>query len=62
MPKTNEKKLAYLKQYDRERTMMLSVKLNRGTDADIIDHLSAIDNRAGYIKELIRADMAKLKA
>lgn len=57
MTKTSDAKREYIRQYDRERTVMVAVKLNRATDADIIARLGAVDNRAGYIKELIRADI-----
>lgn len=34
------------------------IDLNRNTDGDIIAWLEGKDNRQGYIKALIRADMA----
>lgn len=37
------------------------MKLNRDNDADILEHLEKIENVQGYIKELIRADMARGK-
>ena len=45
--------------YDKAMTKRLVVKLNRRTDADIIAFIEAEENKQGYIKELIRADMAK---
>jgi hypothetical protein len=35
------------------------LKLNTTTDADILEALEASGNRQGYIKSLIRADIAK---
>lgn len=45
--------------YDKENTTQKIIKLNKKTDADILDHLSKTDNVQGYIKQLIRNDMAK---
>lgn len=44
--------------YDKANTFMASFKLNYTTDADIIKHLESIPNRQGYIKDLIRRDIA----
>lgn len=47
------------KKYDeanKDRYRMIHLKLNRETDADIIEKLEQSDNIQGYIKELIRAD------
>jgi hypothetical protein len=44
--------------YDRENTLQIKFKFNLRTDADIIEHLNNIENRQGYIKQLIRADIA----
>lgn len=45
--------------YDRTHTKGYYLKLNIGTDADIIAHLDGMTGRQTYIKELIRADMKK---
>ena len=47
--------------YDRENTTRLAVKLNNTTDRDILDFLTTIPNKQGYIKDLIRSDMAARK-
>lgn len=57
MPATEAQKRA-TRRYDDAHTMRVYVKLNRKTDADIIDRLSSIGNKQGYIKSLIRADIA----
>lgn len=44
--------------YDRTHTRQIPLKLNLGTDADILDWLDGKENRSGYIKQLIRRDMA----
>ncbi len=48
--------------YDKTRTRGIVLKLNIRTDADILDHLDAQDNRQGYIKRLIRDDIARQAA
>ena len=40
--------------YDKNHTKGIYLKLNKDTDADIIARLEEVDNRQGYIKELIR--------
>lgn len=55
---TEAEKRARLK-YDSANTIQVHLKLNKKTDADILDKLGAVANKQGYIKELIRADIAK---
>ena len=43
--------------YDARNTKQIRLKLNIKTDADILEHLSKVRNKQGYIKELIREDM-----
>ena len=43
----------------REHTTMVSIRLNHNTDKDIIEKLEDVPSRAGYVKEVIRADIAK---
>lgn len=45
--------------YDKANTMMISIKLNKNTDSDIIERLGKETSRQGYIKELIRNDIKK---
>lgn len=47
------------KKYERENTQQIRLKLNRKTDGDILGFLFSLDNKQGYIKRLIREDMAK---
>ena len=44
--------------WDRENTVVVTMKLNKNQDADIIEKLNSVDNRQGYIKDLIRADIS----
>ena len=43
--------------YDAENTIQIKLKLNLYTDRDIIDRLNEVDNKQGYIKDLIRSDI-----
>jgi len=56
---TTPKKPSRQVAWDKEHTKQIKAKLNENTDADILKHLESIGNVAGYIKELIRADMKK---
>ena len=48
-----EKEKAYIRRYN--------LKYNIHTDADIIEHLSKQSSMQGYIKKLIRDDIARSK-
>jgi len=43
--------------YDAANTIQVHMKLNKATDADIIERLRTISNVQGYIKALIRKDL-----
>ena len=58
MAQTEAQKRAKEK-YDAKATMQVKMKLNKNTDADIIAKLEAVENKQGYIKALIRADLLK---
>lgn len=45
--------------YDKANTTQIILKLNKKTDADILEKLQGVDNRQGYIKELIRQDLER---
>ena len=53
-PKTRNKAQA---KYDAKNTTGIYLKLNNKSDADILQKLGEVENRQGYIKELIRKDM-----
>ena len=45
--------------YDEKATTQVKLKLNLTTDADILAKLDSVDNKQGYIKALIRDDLAR---
>ena len=56
--KSTESQIRASIRYNKENTVQISLKLNRSTDADLIESLNRIANKQGYIKELIRRDIA----
>ena len=44
--------------WDKDNTKQVKFKFNLRTDADILAHLEAQPNVQGYVKRLIRADIA----
>lgn len=49
-------------EYDKKNTVMVSIKLNTKTDADIIHVLDKSDSKQGYIKDLILQDLYRKKS
>lgn len=47
--------------YDRKACVGLYLKLNKTTDADILARLEGVKSKQGYVKALIRADIAARK-
>lgn len=46
--------------YNAANTIQLQLRLNTGTDADVIAHLETLEeSKRGYILRLIREDMAR---
>lgn len=45
--------------YNREKTRQVAFRLNLVTDADICKRLDSVENKQGYIKSLIRADIER---
>ena len=46
-------------QYDKNNTKRLQCKFNLKTDADVLARLDQVQNKQGYIKRLIREDIAR---
>lgn len=74
MAKSSDKKLEYQREYNKrtnyasqnkyhkERGKVVSIRLFTPQDDDILEFLDAQPNKAGYFRELVRADMEKKKA
>jgi hypothetical protein len=53
------KKYAPQRKWAKENKREYRLAVMKKTEADIIEHLEKQENKAGYIKSLIRADMQK---
>lgn len=53
------KKYEPQERYDRANTVRVAIKLNKNTDADIIEYLEKSGNKQGLVKELIREEIRK---
>lgn len=51
------KKLTPQQKYDKESTKTYAVKVMKNTEPEIFEKLESIENKAGYIKKLIRKDI-----
>lgn len=51
---TSEAQKRASEKYDRNNTVQLHLKLNKKTDADVLQILDAVDNKQGFVKDLIR--------
>lgn len=58
MAATDAQKRA-VRKYDDVNTVQIKMKLNKKTDADVLDRLDEVSNKQGYIKSLIREDIEK---
>ena len=57
---TSESKIRANAKYDKAHTTGVFLKLNKETDKDILEKLSSVSNRQGYIKNLIRHDIGSV--
>lgn len=58
---SSEKKERPQDRFDRLNSKVYRVKVMTRTEQDIIAKLESVPNKAGYIKRLIRADIAASK-
>lgn len=56
--KTTEAQKRATAKYQAKNTRMFTLRLNLNTDMDIIEKLEQVESKQGYIKKLIRADIA----
>ena len=45
--------------WNAEHTTVITLKLNKRTDADILSKLASVPNRQGFIKAVIRREIEK---
>lgn len=61
MKKSTDAQIRAAAKYDKNNTRLIQLKLNKKTDADILECLDQQDNRQGFIKMLIRKHMLNEK-
>ena len=54
-----DKQKKYTQGWKARNIKQIKIDLNCNTDADIIEYLTSLDNKQGYLKELIREDMKR---
>ena len=57
--KLTDAKREAIKRYDAKNTKQIHMKLNLNTDAELLEWLAKQDSVQGYIKSLIRDDIAR---
>ena len=55
--KSKDAQLRATQKYNKENTIQVVCRFNKSTDADIVERLQEVENKNGYIKELIRRDI-----
>ena len=56
---TTEAQRKAQRRYDARNTRQVHIKLNVRTDKDVLERLDEVQSKQGYIKRLIREDLAK---
>lgn len=59
---TNQKKIDYNIRYEQENIRQIKFNFSKLYDQDILAQLDAVGNKQGYIKALIREDIARAKS
>ena len=49
------------RKYNSANIVQVSFKVNRKTEPDILKKLESVENKQGYIKQLIREDIERMK-
>lgn len=55
----NEAKRKANARFDKKNTKMIPLKLNINTDQDILKLLESVDNKQGFIKQLLRDEISR---
>lgn len=55
----NKAQIKAVNKFNKEKTKCIQIRLNKNTDADILEKLDQVPSKMGYIKELIRKDLQK---
>jgi hypothetical protein len=60
-PKWLQNKNKYNVEYVKNNVLRIELKINRNTEAEIVEHLEQFESKQSYIKQLIIEDIAKKK-
>lgn len=55
----SNEKMTPQERYNKEKTKMYAIRVVLDTEQDVIQKLDSVSNKSGYIKNLIRADIAQ---
>ena len=58
---SSEKRETPQDRYIKAHTRLMTIRLMETTEQDIIQRLNSVPNKSGYIKRLIREDIAREK-
>ena len=63
LPLTPKKKKEYIlekkSEWAKSKTRCINVRFNKEADADVLARFDEVDNKADYIRKLVRADIEK---
>lgn len=57
MSKTSESQIRASQKYNKEHTVTVLLRLNKKTDADLIERLGRVSSKNRYLRDLIRKDI-----
>ena len=59
--RTSDKGKAYMTDYMKTQTKLVTIRCNKVHDADILAYLERLDNASGWLKKIIRREIDKGK-
>lgn len=57
MSKTSETRIRSIQKYNKEQTVTVLLRLNKKTDAALIERLGKVPSKNGYLRKLIYEDI-----
>lgn len=55
--KTSDSQIKAIAKYNKENTVTYTLRLNKHTDAAMIDFINGLENKSGTIKKLMKKEM-----
>lgn len=50
-----------VRKYRKKNVLHVGIDFNRNTEPKLVDKIESVENRSGYVKDLIRRDIEKPK-